>query len=69
LAQGAMSEAIDYLTRGTEISDNNAALILTSGSEEQKRRYMNTLSSETDYTVSLASPFGPRRFECSPSGA
>ncbi|MDQ2920083.1 MAG: tetratricopeptide repeat protein, partial [Acidobacteriota bacterium] len=52
-AHGEMSKAISYLTRGTEISEYNAALILTSGSEEQKRRYMNTLSSETDYTVSL----------------
>ena len=52
-ARGNMSQAISYLTRGTEVSEYNAALILTTGSEEQKRRYMSTLSSETDYTVSL----------------
>ena len=52
-ARGDMSKAISYLTRGTEISEHNADLILTSGSEEQKRRYMATLSSETNYTISL----------------
>ena len=52
-ARGNMSQAISYLTRGTEISEYNAALILTTGSEEQKRRYMTTLSGETNYIVSL----------------
>lgn len=52
-AHGQMSQAISYLTRGTDISEHNAALILATGSEEQKRRYMSTLSSETDYTISL----------------
>jgi CHAT domain-containing protein/Tfp pilus assembly protein PilF len=52
-AQGQTSQAISYLTRGTEISEYNAALILATGSEEQKSRYMSKISSETDYTVSL----------------
>jgi CHAT domain-containing protein/Tfp pilus assembly protein PilF len=52
-ANGQMSQAISYLTRGTELSEYNAALILTTGSEEQKRRYLSTLSSETDYTISF----------------
>ncbi len=52
-AHGEMSQAISYLTRGTDNSEYNAALILTTGSEEQKRRYMSTLASETDYTISL----------------
>ena len=52
-AHGEMSQAISYLTRGTDISEYNAALVLATGSEEQKRRYMSTLSSETDYTISL----------------
>jgi CHAT domain-containing protein/Tfp pilus assembly protein PilF len=52
-AHGEMSQAISYLTRGTDTSEYNAALILATGSEEQKRRYMSTLSSETDYTISL----------------
>jgi CHAT domain-containing protein/Tfp pilus assembly protein PilF len=52
-AHGDMSKGISYLTRGTEISEYNADLILTSGSEEQKRRYMDTLTSETNYTISL----------------
>jgi CHAT domain-containing protein/Tfp pilus assembly protein PilF len=52
-ARGQMSQAIAYVTRGTDISEYNAALILATGSEEQKSRYMSTISSETDYTVSL----------------
>src|SRR6266536_1727460 len=52
-AHGEMSQAIAYLTRGNDTSEYNAALILTTGSEEQKSRYMSTLSSETDYTISL----------------
>ncbi|MFN2511242.1 MAG: tetratricopeptide repeat protein [Pyrinomonadaceae bacterium] len=52
-ARGETSQAISYLTRGTDTSEYNAALILATGSEEQKRRYMSTLSSETDYTISL----------------
>jgi CHAT domain-containing protein/Tfp pilus assembly protein PilF len=52
-AEGLTSQAISYLTRGTDISEYNAGLILATGSEEQKSRYMSTISSETDYTVSL----------------
>jgi CHAT domain-containing protein/Tfp pilus assembly protein PilF len=52
-AKGEMPRAISYLTRGTDTSEYNAALILTTGSEEQKSRYMSMISSETDYTVSL----------------
>jgi CHAT domain-containing protein/tetratricopeptide (TPR) repeat protein len=52
-ARGEISQAISYLTRGTDTSEYHAALILATGSEEQKRRYMSTLSSETDYTISL----------------
>jgi CHAT domain-containing protein/Tfp pilus assembly protein PilF len=52
-ARGNTSQAMSYLARGTDISEYNAALILTTGSEDQKRRYLGTLSSETDYVVSL----------------
>ncbi len=52
-AHGEMPEAIRYLTRGTDISEYNAALILAIGSEQQKSRYLSTLASETDYTISL----------------
>lgn len=52
-AHGEMSQAISYLTRGTDTSEYNTALILATGSEEQKSRYMSTLASETDYTISL----------------
>jgi CHAT domain-containing protein/Tfp pilus assembly protein PilF len=52
-AHGEMSQAISYLTRGSDISEYNAALMLTTGSEQQKSRYLSTLSGETDYTISL----------------
>jgi CHAT domain-containing protein/Flp pilus assembly protein TadD len=52
-ARGDLSQALSYLTRGTEISEYNAALILETGSEEQKRLYLSTLASETSYTISL----------------
>jgi CHAT domain-containing protein/Tfp pilus assembly protein PilF len=52
-AHGDMAQALAYLTRGAETSEYNAALILATGSEEQKSRYMSTLSAETDYTISL----------------
>src|SRR5262249_31310657 len=51
--RGDTAQAIAYLTRGLEVSEYNAALILNAGSEEQKRAYLATLVSELDYTVSL----------------
>jgi len=47
-----MSQAIAYLTRGTEISEYNAALILASGSRAKAPLY-EYIVQRTDYTVSL----------------
>lgn len=52
-ARGEMPQALAYLTRSTDTAEYNASLILTTGSEEQKRRYLTTLSNETDYTISF----------------
>jgi CHAT domain-containing protein/Tfp pilus assembly protein PilF len=52
-AKGDFSQAISFLTRSNEISEHNVALILATGSEDQKRLYMATLSGDTNGTVSL----------------
>jgi tetratricopeptide (TPR) repeat protein len=52
-AQGDMASATDYLSRGLSIQENNLSLIFTTGSEAQKRAYMNTLSDETHAAISL----------------
>lgn len=53
LAQGDITRAIEFLNLGNNIQEHNLALILTIGSEAQKRAYTATLSSTTDATVSL----------------
>ncbi|MBW4651003.1 MAG: tetratricopeptide repeat protein [Kastovskya adunca ATA6-11-RM4] len=52
-AQGNVDEAMEFLTRGTSIEEKNLALILTTGSERQKRDYMATISGTTNLTASL----------------
>lgn len=52
-AAGDASRATTYLTRANDIWEHNIALILATGSEEQKRLYMSTLANSTDGTVSL----------------
>ncbi|MGI9107557.1 MAG: tetratricopeptide repeat protein [Pyrinomonadaceae bacterium] len=46
-------QAVEFLTRGNYIREHNLALILTTGSEDQKRLYVNTLVAETNLSVSL----------------
>ncbi len=52
-ASGDTSQATAYLTRANDIWEHNIALVLATGSEEQKRLYMSTLTNSTDGTVSL----------------
>jgi CHAT domain-containing protein/Tfp pilus assembly protein PilF len=52
-AQGDITSATDYLSRGLSIEENNLSLIFTTGSEAQKRAYMNTLSGKTHGVISL----------------
>ncbi len=52
-AKGDSPQAVLMQTRANEISEHHLALLMTAGSEEQKRLYASTLSEETDYTLSL----------------
>ena len=48
-----LPQTVTFLSRSAEIREHNLAILLTTGSEEQKRRYMATLSNETDAIVAL----------------
>lgn len=52
-AQGRLTEALSAARRATDIQDRHASASLLSGSEEQKRRYMNTLEAQTHQNISL----------------
>lgn len=52
-AVGNAAESLQLLARGNENIEHNIALTLATGSEEQKRLYMATVSTITDQTVSL----------------
>jgi CHAT domain-containing protein/Tfp pilus assembly protein PilF len=51
--RGDTAETLRLIARNASLRERNLALILTTGSEEQKRRYMATLANETDATVSF----------------
>ena len=51
--RGDITQAVQFLNRANDIGEHNLALILTTGSEDQKRLYLNTLSGETNMTLSL----------------
>lgn len=51
--RGDTAQTLAVLARNADLRERNLALILTTGSEEQKRRYMATLANETDATVSF----------------
>jgi CHAT domain-containing protein/Tfp pilus assembly protein PilF len=57
--RGDTRQTLDLLTRTANLRERNLALILTTGSEEQKRRYMATLQNETDATVSFHASTAP----------
>ena len=50
---GRMNEAIRLQTESADIVELNLGLILATGSEVQKLRYMETLTENTDITVSM----------------
>ena len=52
-SKNELAQAVRYLNRSNEISERNLALILTTGSENQKRLYTQTLTSQTYSTISL----------------
>lgn len=51
--RGDTTRALTALARISELRERNLALVLTTGSEEQKRRYMATLANESDANVSF----------------
>ncbi len=53
IAKGDKEKALQYAKQAEEISEHNLALILATGSDEQKRLYMDSIRWETDGAVSL----------------
>lgn len=62
-SKGELERAVGYLTRSSEIRERNLALVLTTGSENQKRLYMAKLASETDSAISLHLNLAPANRE------
>ena len=52
-ASGDLDAAAEQMLRGAELREQTLGLVLTTGSEEQKRLYLRTLADETDIAVSL----------------
>ena len=52
-ATGDVDGAVDLLARGAVLREDTLGLVLTTGSEEQKRLYLGTLVDETDIAISL----------------
>src|SRR5204862_1655122 len=48
---GQIARAVETETRASEINERQIALVLSTGSEEQKRLFMATLAEETDYAL------------------
>jgi CHAT domain-containing protein/Tfp pilus assembly protein PilF len=57
--RGDKRQALAALTRNAELRERNLALVLTAGSEEQKRLYMATLANETDGLISFHTSAAP----------
>ena len=57
--RGDTRQALAALARNAELRERNLALVLTTGSEEQKRLYMATLATETDGIVSFHTSAAP----------
>jgi len=51
--RGDQARAVQVMQRALEIREQNLKLILTSGSEQQKQIYLDYLSTETSYALSL----------------
>jgi tetratricopeptide (TPR) repeat protein/CHAT domain-containing protein len=52
-AMGDTAAAADYLSRGLRLRDDTLSLVLASGSEDAKQRYLSTLADETDIAISV----------------
>ncbi|CAN1213411.1 hypothetical protein TUMEXPCC7403_24610 [Tumidithrix helvetica PCC 7403] len=61
-SQGNVDRAITFRQKGLDVEEHNLKLNLASGTETQKQAYMQTVSSQTNYTISLhvqAAPTNP----------
>ncbi|MBV9924627.1 MAG: CHAT domain-containing protein [Acidobacteria bacterium] len=57
--RGDTARALETLTRLAELRERNLALLLSTGSEEQKRLYMETLANETEGILSFHTRAAP----------
>jgi CHAT domain-containing protein/Tfp pilus assembly protein PilF len=58
-AKGETGPAISFLERGNDLRERTLALMLSTGSEDQKRLYMEKLALETSVTISLHTTAAP----------
>ena len=58
-AKGDISDAVEARVQGNDISESNIELNLSTGSQRQKLLFLDTLSSETNATVSLHTQSAP----------
>ncbi len=57
--QGDITHAVETQQRAATITERQIALVLSTGSEEQKRLFMQTLVEDTDYTLFLHAAGAP----------
>jgi CHAT domain-containing protein len=57
--RGDASRALETLTRLADLRERNLSLLLSTGSEEQKRLYMQTLANETEAILSFHTRAAP----------
>jgi len=60
-AKGDLNRAIAFQQRSNDIREHNLALTIATGSEQQKRLYMDTLDIETDIAITLHVQAAPGR--------
>lgn len=63
LAKNDIEGALKFQTRANEISERSLSMILTTGSENQKRLYLDKISNELDTTLSMNVRFAPNNNE------
>ena len=61
--QGDTTQAINYLSRGLEVQEQNLNILLATGSERQKQDSMNMISFTTDQAISLHLQNAPNNSE------
>ena len=59
-ATGRLDEAVAKQTQAAEIIEGSLDLVLATGSEAQKTRFMETFTENTDITISMHRQSGPR---------